>query len=86
MRYPDDFEVVWDGGPLLPDRPSAPDNRWDALPKPILGGEHCAVDVAKAKEKARPKRLYTKKAINAPLQHRPVDPISTSGATESGLS
>ena len=31
LKYPDDYEVVWSGGPLLPDRDSEPDPRWGSI-------------------------------------------------------
>jgi len=30
--YTDDFDIVWNGGPLLPERPTIPDGRWNGMP------------------------------------------------------
>lgn len=57
----DDFEVVWNGGSLLPERDSQPDPRWNGLPVMIWEwDERVMPDPARARLALRKKRLYNK--------------------------
>ena len=61
-----DFEVVWNGGALLPPRETVPDGRLDDLPL-ILFGEHDTL------AKVKTKRMYHKSGLykQRPLSEMP---------------
>ncbi len=81
LSYPNDFEVVWNGGALLPDRDSSHDGRWDSLPHMIWEHEH------KAKEVPRKKRIYNKvnhEFWKTPVRHRRAHPAGETAAPGGG--
>ena len=54
----DNWEVVWNGGPLLPDRPTEPDPRWGSLALFYTNMEVRGVDYESVTQKV--KRTYNK--------------------------
>lgn len=54
------YEVVWNGGELLPPRDSVPDGRWIRIPNPWEWDERPLSDPGRARAMLRKKRLYNK--------------------------
>ena len=59
MSYLDEFDVCWNGGPLLPDRDSYPDDRWNGV-SPFDAPLECE------RHETKKKRRYLWKKSNHP--------------------
>lgn len=84
--YPEDYEIVWSGGPLLPPRRSKPPRWWTMGNRAVGSAEDQAADPNEAKrlkESMRPKRQYNRKK-HGTVYHRPVDPTGQPEAAGNG--
>lgn len=73
----DDFEVVWNGGPLLPERETVSDPNWDTITRYYSELDPTKQqDAKKKKTRAKSGRLYNKSNTafwnrTSRLRHRP---------------
>ena len=72
MRYPEDFEIIFDGGPLLPPRRSKPP-RWWTMGGHVAVTEPDPTEATRLREATRPKRAYTRSGRYATRQQPPLE-------------
>ena len=83
LHYPEDFHVVWNGGPLLPERPSHPSRLWQ-LSAPH-GNDHATKRIyAKKDQQYWEGRAALRAVAISDVQCGPADPTGQATATRVG--